>query len=789
MTSLRFAGVWNTSLTVCLAILLAALAFWWYRRLLQSANVGWVGWWLASLRAACVLIVVLTLLEPAFEMRFRDGDLGEVIILVDASRSMSIVDESLDSGGSKPNRSRYQRSLDALVSKSGLLDQLHNRFDLSVVSSEGTQNRQLWRRSATEASDLPADTAGWMPETWSETSPLGEALDAALALDSDPARTEPPAEESTKPGRPCLQTLVLLSDGQSHTGRSPFEAATRLQQLGKRLYTVGLSPYQEPADLALVNLLIPERLYQTDILQGDLIVSQNQSNGKKFSLTVEYESTVLWQQDFVASAEPQRKISFSLPVAEIYSRASLQLPSDAQYATLPVKLTGRLSLEDGEQNTANNSLAACFTVASHKSRLLLVDGRSRWETRYLKNIFSRDPSWTVESFVQANQPSSSAATLQLPSSKDELFQYDLVILGELEPGTISNELLEWLPEFVEVAGGGLIMIDGARQTLRDDSFAALHRLSPVTWLPMGNKDSDVRFALPKLPQLTPEGKRTEALQLMAGSTAESEHLWSQLPPLQFVSRVQTLPGAEVLVEAVSEVDRFPLLITRRYGGGRVLFSASDETWRWRFKTADLVHSRLWLQLARWVMKSPMSLQSEFVSVDAGSASYQLGQTIPLRCQLRDASGQPHRGDEPTAIISRGDSIVLRLPMHEEGPAGTYSTRIDASEAGDYTFQVVAPGFSSHALDLKAGFSVMVSTNTEMRYVACDERLLQQIAEQTGGEYLRENELDRLVNLLSPLSQGTIKHSVVLLWQTYAWFAAAMLLLCVEWVVRKKVGLA
>ena len=77
---------------------------------------------------------------------------------------------------------------------------------------------------------------------------------------------------------------------------------------------------------------------------------------------------------------------------------------------------------------------------------------------------------------------------------------------------------------------------------------------------------------------------------------------------------------------------------------------------------------------------------------------------------------------------------------------------------------------------------------ELTQLSVNEDLLRQMSAQTGGDYLREENIDRLEELLAPMSQGRIVESDTVLWQSYWWFVPIVLLLTVEWIIRKRVGM-
>ena len=54
---------------------------------------------------------------------------------------------------------------------------------------------------------------------------------------------------------------------------------------------------------------------------------------------------------------------------------------------------------DGQYDAGNNRLDFRLAANLRQRRLLIVDSRPRWETRYLRNLFDRDPTWQVETVL------------------------------------------------------------------------------------------------------------------------------------------------------------------------------------------------------------------------------------------------------------------------------------------------------------------------------------------------------------------------------------------------------
>ena len=771
MNSLRMLSDWPWPIGFLIAVVLAVVAWLIYRRETRTLS-NHHRWLLPLLRSVAIFLLMLTFLEPVIHHRLREGNPGKITFLIDGSQSMSILDDPKATSG--PRKSRFDRAVNLLLRNEQLsLEKLSEEFEVTIRRLDDNQTSTLWESNAEQVAVLPESPSEWSPAALASSSALGDAI-------AESSQAQP--NETVTPDAPGTQSVVvLLSDGQNNSGAAPLEVAS--QSNNQTIFTVGYGTAAEATDLAIQSIACPQRVFRTDTLRGTLQLKDRIGSGKAFVATLTVADEVVWQRKLTAENIASRRVEFSLPTAPLYELLQEKLPPNVKYAVLPLQISAQVTSEVPEANLENNKVVTNIAIAAQRSRLLLLDGRSRWENRYLRNMFDRDPAWQVNS-----QIASETAEFQFPKSRDELFQYDLVILGDLPGKLLTREHNTWLREFVELNGGGLILISGARRSLAQPEYAELQKMFPVTWSSRDEIPTATQ-RVPKRVELSSSGQALPALRIDARGEAESQSLWTQLPSLQFVDKVEVLPGAEVLATAISEIESQPLLVTRRFGAGRVLFSATDETWRWRYKVADVVHQRLWNQLARWVMRIPMAVQGEFVSLDCGEASYAFGKNVELRAQLRDKSGLPASGKSTTALLSLNGQVVARVPLIEEpNVPANYFASVASLPAGDYDVTLEAAGFSREALDVHANFAVVSPPSVEMQRTVCDDQMLRELANKTGGKYLPEVDADQLFPLLRPLSSGRFVESDTILWQSYWWFTAAMILLVMEWWLRKRAGL-
>ena len=683
-----------------------------------------------------------------------------------------------------PRWRRAERSL--LETSSAVFTELKQHHNVQILALHDQTSIELLNSIS-----LPETPATLLDVPDAATSDLASGIvssqNAAITSQHNEESDSAVGSRALNSQSPSNTAIVLLTDGQHNSGPSPLQTARILGGQGIAFYPISFGATQQAPDVSVTGLEYPEMVFQKDRVRGTMIIQDSMPAGQPILAQVTHEGEVLWQQEIKSDNSGERRIDFDFSVDEIVTKAGSQFATAVKQNAIPLAFDASIAAIEGEAELENNSRSMRFAAITQKYKLLILDGRSRWETRYLRNVFERDTQWDVNVVIAG--PGNDSETLprgdqkdMFPASRERLFEYDLIVFGELAPQVLADQEFAWIQEFVEIRGGGIIFVDGNRGRLSQLPRETLGALLPVEW---SSNSAAVRSTML---QLTDRGIQEPALNFGVDPNA-NQRFWNELPPPQSLNPVTASPGAEVLVEAMTDGSATPMMVTRSFGAGRVLYLASDETWRWRYKAADTYHQRIWNQLARYVMPRPFAASDEFLSIDTGPVNYADGDSANIRVRLLGLDGKPATDSTVDALLWKDGRIASTISLEADpNVPGIYRGNSGGLVEGNYEVSVQASGFSQEALKARGQFIVLAPESGELQKTGCNEDLLKQMAIDSGGAYLREEQIGKLAALLSPLSSGRVVDSTTELWQSYWWFAAIISILALEWFLRKRAGL-
>lgn len=763
-TTLRFAGDYSVVTVWVLAFGLSALMWFLYRRELkfQTGRFAWVP---AACRTLAVFLLVLALSGPVLRRETTQRQLGRVVLAVDTSASMKLEDAPAEAAEktSASSDSRLTRAEKVLLGGSTpLLKKLTETQDVELVLLRGQQTQRAWWHR-----QQGKDTSGDMPQS------LQTQADAPITnLDSVLRDALGPATPGT--------ALVVLTDGQHNGPGSPEEFATAMKQAGTPVFTVGFGTEIPPPDISVLNVVTAESVFSEENLQGRVVVQDSLPNGTPAQVRVSSGGKVLWEQSFNGEGKGERRFDFMFPVKNLPPAPPTERDKTLRLLNVQVAVQGdRANIE---RTRANNSREVALHLLTKKRKALILDGRPRWETRYIHNHFDRDERWEAKLVFDdySEKPEDGAIQKNFPKTREELLTYDLVLLGDVSSSRFALAQLDWLVEFVEKRGGGLVLIDGVRGSLKDWAKGNPATLIPVSWVASNVKARGYNW------QLTSEGERQTALRLSDSPSANAS-LWPTMPEMLWAAQVRELPGSQILAElkVAGGDSRTPAMIFRQVGAGAVLYLASDDLWRWRYQVADLYHQRLWMQIAAWIAAPPFQAEDRTLSIGTDRMRYTPGEQSEIRVRVRNAKGEAVSDAEPRAFVLLDGKEVASLQL-EPDPThfGVYRAQTPPLKAGAYEI-AVAESASVLRSDLRLSLRVADAGNPEWATLTMNRPLLESMANASGGRFLREEQAaTELPNLLQSIDRKQVTVKETILWSSWWWFGAVILLLTIEWLMRK-----
>jgi hypothetical protein len=281
--------------------------------------------------------------------------------------------------------------------------------------------------------------------------------------------------------------------------------------------------------------------------------------------------------------------------------------------------------------------------------------------------------------------------------------------------------------------------------------------------------------------------------LAVGDTPDqSMALWRTLPSLPGINKVKNVkPAARVLLRAEAN----PLLVVQEYGKGRSAVFMADMTWQWILKANQgETHKRFWRNLATWLTRSDYRDSDKAVFADAERLHCETGQEATFNAYVH--------ANEKTGAALKDARIVLSLSKVERdieasvfkedagrGP-GEFRKAFMPGAPGNYRFRASAIGIDGKVIDSDSVDIQVTAPDVEHDNPKANLKLLRRIADMTGGAYFDADKAGDAFTTLLKRDAGYIKpvNGTTELWNHPAVMILFMLLLTVEWSLRKRWGL-
>ncbi len=769
--SLRFHPNWpfaevlgNAFWNLLLVMAAVTLVVWVYRR--EGKSQRW-RLFLGAGRLAILLLLIALLNRPSLTLTRARVEPSVLAVLVDDSVSMRVRD--VDAGGDRRSR------LDAAV---GLLTDA----DAALLRELAATHDVRFFRFAREAVPMEVSADAGL-EALQSLEPAGATTAVAEAVQS--ALSELQGQN--------LAGVVLLTDGKDAPARADAAALASVKQSGVKLYPVPIGGTQEPQNVEVQSVVAQDVAFAGDIVNIIAVVRAAGVEGEqtvRLALKDKDGNPVLNPdgQPVIASAD--------VPVDQP-TEVELQLET-VEPGTLD--LVVEAEADPNEIDPDDNRRPLQIEVMDASIAVLYVEGYPRWEYKQLMRQLIRDSTINASILLTSADPTFSqegnTPIQRFPVTLDELLDYDVVLLGDVSPQQFSDGQLQLLEEFVGDLGGGLGMMAGPRDSPWSWQGTPVEQLLPVEVVadPSMALSGGGTIAEGFRPVLTDAGRQSGMFRFEADREENEEYLASGIQPLfWYADGLIAKPGVgDVLAqhpEATGPDGRPALLVVAgRYGAGRTLFSALDETWRWRYYTGEHVFDTYWVQQVRYLARG-RKLGQRRMTLAVQRPGYELGEQVQVELRVLD----------PALSRQLPDRLDLEIRNEEGQPVGTarLARRGEGADADRYTasfpanrvgnFSVALPPMTGEERELTAPVTVEVP-QMELDRPIVDRSHLQRLAEDTGGQLVSLEQASTLPQIIPSAQRRIPLISEQALWDAPLALALFVLLITMEWVGRKVAGL-
>jgi len=718
----------------------------------------WTKGLMIAVRCVTLAVVVFCLLGPQHAVPLGRGDGPVVLVLIDTSLSMGIK----DSGGTRIHTLRE------------LLEQ---------------------KPFAPLEEAVAIEYFGYDRDVRRLENPLGPVIEgqrtdfaAALSFLRETAR------------RRRVVGAILFSDGRDTSGKDVSGLAAALKRADIPVYPVPIGTATELKDVRIDSVMTNKSVAKDATVTVRAVVSQSGYTGATVPVFLMRGSSRILARQMVTFGEGPRTIQFEhTPRGEGIHDFRLFMPA-----------------LDGELVEANNEQSFAVNVENRKLKVLYAEGTSRclhgpweFEAQYLVEALEEDGDVEVtwmQGFERDARPdlgvySVKHAVYGWPRKKKDLLQYDVLIISDVVLENFTDDDLDNMVEFVTEHGGGFVMVGGMTSFGRGGwNETVVDKILPVDMEGDLDVDNPEYFKW----EVTPEGFAHPLMQIDE-DPVKNRVIWERMPHFYGANRVvRGKPGAIVLAAhpfRENVYGKHPMLTVQEVGKGRTMAFCPDTTWHWGqdFETIwgeqgidgnydNRYYKRFWKNALRWLAQYRAGIPKKNVTVQTERSNYTLARPVEVTIKVLDDNYDNIPDAQVAAGLWRDGRLERDLSVHYSPAAKGYVATFEAEREGRLEVRAKAQHGGKPVGDDTAMLSFHRDT-IEYRDYRVDEERLASIAEATGGRLVRADQVGALTRELRARAVQTSAHVFVDLWDAPLIFAALLVLLCAEWIYRRRRGLA
>ena len=530
---------------------------------------------------------------------------------------------------------------------------------------------------------------------------------------------------------------VIISDGLITEGKDPIKD---FQEFDFPIHTIGIGEGSELVDVTIESIDAPTVVLKSDWVDVNITIQSVGNIGDRLSVSL-YNNRELQGSKHIRlmGMESKKEINFRFHPKKIGKQ---------QYEV-------RISSVEDEIDIQNNRQKFSLLVLKDRYKVALLTGSPNKNTSVLKQKLKNNPRVELDHFIRITETRFQPAIKTFWESP-----YELIIFDNYPIKPLSSNFVRILGKKLLSNQSALFLILGPNQTIV--SFNGITSILGVV-----TEDSTI-----------------ESNRFYWEFVDEQIDAGGNFPPLK---QNILITGKQVSSDTLAVTEQgWPLWLRNQNGTIRTMIWTSPELNTLYFHDQKLSQegsfSVIWNQSISWLLKSGGEHENFF---RLNKNRYQQGEMV----QVTGTQPFEKTQDKTENIIinvTHGSTDIITRDILYNIEEQRWLGEFRAPGPGEYNYSIQ---LGSNQDPIQTGTFQILESQIELNQVYLNKKLLATISNSTDGQFFVWDSRDSLFSEINPKVRREFKAEIIKFNESRVLLIIMILLLCVEWFIRRHRGLS
>jgi len=530
---------------------------------------------------------------------------------------------------------------------------------------------------------------------------------------------------------------VIISDGLITEGKDPIKD---FQEFDFPIHTIGIGEGSELVDVTIESIDAPTVVLKSDWVDVNITIQSVGNIGDRLSVSL-YNNRELQGSKHIRlmGMESKKEVNFRFRPKEIGKQ---------QYEV-------RISSVEDEIDIQNNRQKFSLLVLKDRYKVALLTGSPNKNTSVLKRKLKNNPRVELDHFIRITETRFQPAIKTFWESP-----YELIIFDNYPIKPLSSNFVRILGKKLLSNQSALFLILGPNQTIV--SFNGITSILGVV-----TEDSTI-----------------ESNRFYWEFVDEQIDAGGNFPPLK---QNILITGKQVSSDTLAVTEQgWPLWLRNQNGTIRTMIWTSPELNTLYFHDQKLSQegsfSVIWNQSISWLLKSGGEHENFF---RLNKNRYQQGEMV----QVTGTQPFEKTQDKTENIIinvTHGSTDIITRDILYNIEEQRWLGEFRAPGPGEYNYSIQ---LGSNQDPIQTGTFQILESQIELNQVYLNKKLLATISNSTNGQFFVWDSRDSLFSEINPKVRREFKAEIIKFNESRVLLIIMILLLCIEWFIRRNRGLS